>query len=68
MHIYASYCGKASNNEVEINTMKHGLIIARRKNFHRLVVEGDSSLVIDILKNIQQGSKWENMSKRLEDG
>jgi len=52
-----------SNNEAEFNVVKHGLIIARREGLRKMVVEGDSSLVIDTNKKLNQGSQWENISK-----
>jgi len=56
-------CGIESNNEVEFNALKQGLEIARRERIQKLVVEGDSTLVIDIVKKLQQGTHWEKISK-----
>jgi len=51
------------NNEAEFNALKQGLEIARRGRFQKLVMEGDSTLVINIMKKLQQGTHWEKISK-----
>lgn len=44
-----------SNNEVEFNAIEHGLFITREQ-IQKLVVEGDSTLVIDTIKKLHQGT------------
>ena len=55
--------GHATNNEAELTTVKHGLMIAKRENYHRLIVEGDSTMVTGVLRKLQQGSSCEKISK-----
>ena len=61
--MFTSDCGIASNNEVKFNVLKHGMIITQRERIQKLVVEGDSNLVIETIKNLRQGTQWEKISK-----
>ena len=63
VRLYVSDSGIESNNEVEFNAIKHDLVIVIMERFHKVVVEGDSELVMDIIKKLQQGSQWEKMSR-----
>ena len=51
---YAMDIGHATNNEAELTAVKHGLMIAKRENYHRLIVEGDSEMVTGVLRKLQQ--------------
>ena len=44
--------GHATNNEEELMAVKQGLLIAIRESYQRIIVEGDSALVIEMLKKI----------------
>jgi len=55
--------GEASNNEAELHTLKRGLEIALRDNIKRLQIEGDSKLVIDMVRKLQQQTPVERTSK-----
>lgn len=56
LRIYAMDCGNATNNEVELHALKKELEIAIREKYQKLQVEGDSKMVIDIVKHVQQGT------------
>ena len=48
LHIYTINLGHSTNNSAELNAMVKGLNIAIYKGFEKLILEGDSSLVITI--------------------
>ena len=51
------------NNEAELHALKQGLEIVKRERFHRLEVEGDSKMAIEMVKKIQQGTTWEKITQ-----
>lgn len=55
--------GFATNNEAELMTVKQGLTIAVRENYHRVIVEGDSAMVTRVLQKLQQGTPWDKIRK-----
>lgn len=55
--------GKASNNEAEFHALNRGIEISISKGYHKLQIEGDSMLVIETLKQIQQGVPAKKLSK-----
>jgi len=46
-------CGEASNNEAELYALKQDLEIALWDNLKRLQVNGDSKLVIEMVRKLQ---------------
>ena len=56
-------CGIATNNEVEYHALNRRLEIAIREGYQRLQIEGDSKLVIDTIKQLQQGVTTKKLSK-----
>jgi ribonuclease HI len=54
--MYVDYKGIDSNNVTELQALKKGLSIEIREGFHKLVVEGDSQIIICMFKKLQQGS------------
>jgi hypothetical protein len=60
--IYVDHCGYASNNEAEFVATRQGLQIAIKMGYKNIVVEGDSRLVINTVKKLNQGTKWEKLS------
>ena len=60
---YAFDLGHATNNEAELLAVKQGLKIAIREAYQRIIVEGDSAMVTEILKKLQKGTPWENISQ-----
>lgn len=63
LRTFATDCGEASNNEAELHALKRGLEIALWVNFKRLQIEGDSKLVIDMVRKLQQQQPVEKISK-----
>ena len=43
--------------------MRQGLIIEKRENYHRLIVEEDSTMFIRVISKFQQGTRWEKIIK-----
>ena len=60
---YALDLGHATNNEAELMAVKRGLQIAIREAYQRVIVEGDSAMVTEILKKLQKGRPWEKISQ-----
>jgi len=56
-------CSIATNNEAEYHAINRGLEIAIREGYQRLQIEDDSMLVIETIKQIQQGTLAEKLSK-----
>ena len=52
LHIYTLNLGHSTNNVVELNAMVKGLNISIQKGFQKLILEGDSSLVITICRKL----------------
>eukprot|EP00253_Pinus_taeda_P011877 PITA_11877 len=57
IHIYCRELGESTNNEMEFATLKHRLRILRNLQSSKVIVEGDSSLVISVAKKIYVGTK-----------
>lgn len=60
--IYANHCGYASNNEANFFATRQGLQMEIRMGYKNILVEGDSRLVINTVKKLNQGTKWEKLS------
>jgi len=60
--IYVVDCGYASNIETKFTVVKQGLLVAWKACYKRLVIDGNSQLVMDIVKKLSQGSHWEKLS------
>eukprot|EP00253_Pinus_taeda_P028254 PITA_28254 len=61
--IYAEHGGTMTNNEAEFTAMYQGLKIARRNGYRKIEIEGDSTLVVDTIRKLIQGKKWEKVVK-----
>lgn len=61
--IYAEGGGDMTNNEAELWALHQGLGIAIRNGYSNLEITGDSQLVIEILKNLNNGKSWEQVTK-----
>jgi len=57
--IFAEWGGEMTNNEAELWAVHQGLQIAIRNGYRNLEIEGDSQMVIEILKKINNGRNWE---------
>lgn len=45
--------GEATNNEAELHALKRGLEITIQVKFKSLQIEGDSKLVVDMVRKLQ---------------
>ena len=52
--VYAGHVGNGSNNVAEAMVLLWGLQLARERNILELTIEGDSKLVIDMVKGRQK--------------
>lgn len=61
--VYAMDFGIASKNEDEFHAMDRGLEIAIREGYQSLQIEGDLMLMIETVKQLQQGVPAEKLRK-----
>ena len=50
-----------TNNEAEFMAVYQGLKIARRNGYRKLEIEGDSTMVINAIRQLIQGKSWEKV-------
>ena len=55
--IYANHYIYASNSEAEFAAVQQGFLMAIKLGYKKLVVEGDSELVINTAKKLSHGAK-----------
>jgi len=60
--IFAEWGGEMTNNEAELWTVHQGLRITIRNGYRNLEIEGDSQIVIDMLRKLSNGKNWEQIS------
>eukprot|EP00253_Pinus_taeda_P025596 PITA_25596 len=63
IHIYCRELGESTNNEMEFAALEHGLRILKNLQYSKVIVEGDSSLVISVAKKIYAGTKVSRVTK-----
>ena len=61
--IFHSHLGKATNNMAEFMALEQSLEILIDSNLHNAIIEVDSELIINSVKNICNGTTPENFSK-----
>eukprot|EP00253_Pinus_taeda_P006671 PITA_06671 len=61
--IYAEHGGTMTNNEAEFMAVYQGLKIARRNGYRKLEIEGNSTMVINAIRQLIQGKSWEKVVK-----
>lgn len=61
--VYAEWGGEMSNNEAELWGIFHGIRIAARNGYRNLDIEGDSQIVIEMLRKLQRGKAWDHVAK-----
>lgn len=59
--VYAEWGGEMTNNEGELWAVHQGLRIAVRNNYRNLEIEGDSQVVIEMLRKLNNGKNWEQI-------
>lgn len=52
MFLFADSIRRSSNNEIEFEALKTDLVIAPSQGFSRLIVEGDSQMIISRVKKL----------------
>ena len=57
--IYTEWGGEMTNNEAELWAVHQGLRIAARNGYRNLELEGDSQLVIEMIRKLNNGKNWE---------
>jgi len=57
--IYADRGGIMTNNEAELMAAFQCIRVAIRNGYRKLEIEGDSNLVIEILRKLNNGKDWE---------
>jgi len=62
-HIYCRELGESTNNEMEFAALEQGLRILRNLQTSKVIIEGDSSLVISVAKKIQGGTNQSRTTK-----
>jgi hypothetical protein len=57
LRLYAGSIGNSTNNATEFGALELGLEILHREGMMNAIVEGDSTLVVNIAKKLQYGTK-----------
>lgn len=60
--IYANHCGHESNNEAKFVGSHKGLILATKMGYKKVIVDGDSQIVIKTLKKLREGTNLDKLS------
>jgi ribonuclease HI len=55
--LYAGSMGKSTNDATKFGAMELGLEILRRERMKNTIVEGDSTLVINMVKRLQNDTR-----------
>jgi len=61
--VYVDNGGIMSNNETKLMVVCQGLKIAIRNGYNKLEVEGDSLMVIQALRKLNNGTSWDKVSR-----
>jgi ribonuclease HI len=57
IRLYARSMGNSTNNTAEFGALELGLKILSRERMNNTIVEGDSTLVINTVKRLQNGTR-----------
>jgi len=52
-----------TNNEAELMAVYQGLRIAVRNGYTNLEIEGDSQIVVEMLRNLNNGKEWDQVAR-----
>ena len=55
--LFTGSMGKSTNNAIEFGALELGLKILSRERMKNTIVEGDSTLVINMVKRLQNGTR-----------
>lgn len=61
--VYSDHGGIMSNNEAELMAVYQGLRTVIRNGYNNLEVEGDSQLVIDMIRKLTNQKTWDKVAK-----
>jgi len=61
--IFADWGGQMTNNEAKFWALHQGLRIAIRNGYTNLEITGDSQIVVDMLRRLNNGQGWEKVTK-----
>jgi ribonuclease HI len=62
--LVVGYLGETTNNATELTGLLQGLQVAMDKNCHKLILEGDSQIVIQLITKILHGESLMKISPR----
>jgi ribonuclease HI len=54
-HMIAGFLGENTNNVAEITSLLNGLQVATQHHLQRLIIEGDSQIIIQLISKILHG-------------
>jgi ribonuclease HI len=57
IQMYAGSLGNSTNNVMEFRAMETSLEILRREGMTNVIVEGDSTIVINTVRRLQNGTR-----------
>jgi len=57
IQMYARSVGKSTNNAMEFRALETGLEILSQEGMKNVIVEGDSTLVINTVRRLQNGTR-----------
>lgn len=61
--VYADWGGIMTNNEVELMVVYQGLRIVVRNGYTNMEIEGDSQIVVEMLRNLNNGKEWDQVAR-----
>jgi len=61
--VYTDKGGLMTNNEEEMMAIYQGFKIAIRNGYRNLEIEGDSQIIIEVLRKMDNGKDWEQVAK-----
>jgi ribonuclease HI len=61
--LYARSMGNSTNNAAEFGSLELGLEILSRERMTNTIVEGDSTLVINTVKRLQNGTRVDKVQR-----
>jgi len=63
LSLFHRHLGRATNNIAELMAMEQGLEFLKQEDYHNVIIEANSKLVINSVKRIHCGSELEKVSR-----
>lgn len=60
--VYAEWGGEMMNNKAELWAVHQGLRVAIRNDYMNLEIEGDSQIMIEMLRKLRDGRSWDRVT------